>query len=83
MFGKCSNKTMQYNDYIGTVECSAQDEVLHGAVIGIDDSITYEGKSTEDLKAAFQKAVDDYLDFCKEIGKNPQRTDITNQPRLR
>ncbi|MEN1761696.1 type II toxin-antitoxin system HicB family antitoxin [Anoxynatronum sibiricum] len=68
------DKTIKYSDYIGTVEYSAEDEVLYGVILGINDSITYEGRSVEELKAAFQEAVDDYLDFCKEIGKNPQRT---------
>ncbi len=67
-------KTMEYNGYMGTVEFSAEDELLHGKIWGINDSVTYEGESIPQLKEAFQKAVDDYLILCNEMGKDPQKT---------
>ena len=44
-----------------------------GKVIGISDLVTYEGGSVKELKEAFEESVDDYLDTCKELGKEPDR----------
>lgn len=66
-------KTMEYNGYIGTVEYSAEDEMLYGKIWGINDSVTYDGESISQLKEAFHEAVDDYLVICKELGKEPQK----------
>ena len=65
--------TMTYNGYAGTVEYSEDDNVLFGRLIGIDDIITYEGESIQDLRAAFTEAVDDYLAHCRSIGKEPDK----------
>ncbi len=66
-------KGLTYKGYSGTVEFSAEDEVLHGSVIAINDLITYEGESVEEIKKEFELAVDDYLAYCKEIGKSPDK----------
>ena len=68
------NNVLTYKDYYGTVSYSADDEVLHGKIIGINDLVTYEAESASGLKQAFHEAVDDYLTTCAEIGKQPQKT---------
>ena len=65
---------LTYKDYYGTVSYSADDEVLHGKIIGINDLVTYEAESASGLKQAFHEAVDDYLTTCVAIGKQPQTT---------
>lgn len=65
---------MEYKDYFGTVEYSAEDNILYGKVIGINGLISYEGDSIQTLKADFEEAVDDYLEMCKEQGVQPQKT---------
>jgi predicted HicB family RNase H-like nuclease len=47
--------------------------VFFGKVEGIDDSISFEGKSVEDLKLAFHEAVEDYIVLCEQNGKQPQK----------
>ena len=54
-----------YNDFIGSVDFSADDEVFFGKVEGIDDLVSFEGSSVSELKAAFESSVDDYIEFCK------------------
>ncbi len=66
--------TIEYKSYIGSVSFSSEDEVFHGKIEGIDDLVTFEGNSVEELKAAFQEAVDDYVEICSEIGKNPHKS---------
>src|SRR5690606_16435491 len=65
---------LTYKGYYGTVSYSADDEMLHGNIIGINDLVTYEAESTFGLKQAFHEAVDDYLSTCAAIGKDPQKT---------
>lgn len=65
---------LKHNDYIGVVGFSAEDEVFFGTVHGISDVVTFEGSSVEELKNAFVEAVDDYIEFCRKIGKEPQKS---------
>lgn len=65
---------MLYNDYVGSVHYSEDDEVFYGKIEGIDDLVTFEGASVSDLKKAFYEAVDDYIELALESGKNPEKT---------
>lgn len=65
--------TLSYKGYSGTVEYSAEDACLFGLLIGINASISYEGDSVETLRASFKEAVDDYLETCKTLGKEPDK----------
>ena len=64
---------ISYKDYIGTVNFSEEDMVFFGKVVGITDSISFEGDTVESLIEDFHEAVDEYLEFCKENGKEPQQ----------
>ena len=68
------NDVIQYKNYYGSVQFSAADEVFYGKIIGIKDLISFEGASVAELKSAFEEAVEDYLDICLEIGKEPEKT---------
>ena len=65
--------TMTYKGYIGTVRYSEEDEVFHGKIEAINDLIMFEGTSVKELKKAFHEAVDDYLEICKEMSREPQK----------
>jgi len=62
---------LKYKDFAGSVQFSAEDEVFHGKLIGIDDLVTFEGESVTQLKESFEEAVDDYLELCESVGKSP------------
>ncbi len=68
------NDILQYKNYYGSVHFSASDEVFHGKVLGINDLVNFEGTSVKELKAAFEEAVEDYIDTCNKIGKSPDKT---------
>lgn len=65
---------LKYKSYIGTIEHSEEDDCLFGRIVGIEDIITYEGESLSELKQAFQESVDDYLTFCSQTNKVPDKT---------
>lgn len=67
------NKMLKYKNYCGSVETSLDDMVLHGKIECIADVVTYEADSLPALKRAFEEAVDDYLETCSAIGKQPEK----------
>lgn len=67
------NDNLKYKEYTSTIHFSAEDELFYGKVVGINDVIVFEGKSVAELKRAFKEAIDDYLDTCKELNKEPEK----------
>ena len=61
------NNKLSHNGNTGSVEVSFEDNYLHGRVLFIDDLITYEGATSEELLASFKAVVDH--SHCKETGK--------------
>ncbi|NND07918.1 MAG: type II toxin-antitoxin system HicB family antitoxin [Saprospiraceae bacterium] len=60
---------LRFKDFIGSVHFSSEDEVFYGRIEGINDLVTFEGSTVNKLKKAFREAVEDYLNLCKEAGK--------------
>ena len=46
---------------------------MTGQIAGIRDGVGFHADSVDALKEAFHEAVDDYVETCKKIGKNPQK----------
>lgn len=66
--------TLKYKGYSGTVEYSEEDKCLYGKALGMNkNSVTYEGKTVEELKVDFESGIDLYLESCKERGIKPQK----------
>ncbi len=65
---------MTYKGYFATVRYSAESEVFHGKIEAIDDLVSFEGQSVQELKKAFHESVDEYLELCKREGKEPNKT---------
>ncbi len=65
---------IKYNDFVATVHFSTEDEVFFGKILGVDDSVTFEGTSISSLKRSFKEAVEDYLMICQEQGKDPLKS---------
>ena len=63
-----------YKDFVGSVHFNADDEVFFGKIEGIDDLVSFEGKTVAQLKKAFKEAVDDYLALCEESGKRIEKS---------
>jgi len=66
-------ETLRYKGYHGSLEFSVEDDCLHGRLQDINGIITYEGNTVKEVKAAFKDSVDDYLAYCKETGKEPNK----------
>lgn len=66
--------TIEYNGYIGSIEYSAEDRCFFGKLEMIDDLVTFEANSADELEENFHKVVDEYLTTCKELNRKPQKT---------
>ncbi len=62
-----------YKGYIGKVDYDDEAGIFHGEVINTRDVITFQGRSVEELKKALKDSVEDYLQFCRERGEEPDR----------
>lgn len=67
-------KTLKYKGYLGSIEFSAEDNLLFGEILGIDGLVNYEGKTMQELTKSFHEAVEDYLAFCTDHGLKPQKS---------
>lgn len=65
--------TLTYKGYTGVIDLDIDDEILHGEVVDLKDTITFQAESVSDMKKAFQDSVDDYLDFCASEGVQPEK----------
>ena len=64
---------LHYKGYSARPEYSAEDRIFYGTILGISDMVDFQSENSKDLEEEFHKAVDEYLEFCKEIGKEPQK----------
>lgn len=64
---------MLYKGYIGHVEVDEDEGVLHGRVVNIRDTITFQGQTVAEAQREFRKSIDIYLDWCQERGEEPER----------
>jgi predicted HicB family RNase H-like nuclease len=65
--------TLTYKGYTGQIEIDLDADILHGRVLDVKDIVTFEGKTIEEIRQAFQDSVDDYLEFCSELGEEPDK----------
>ena len=67
------SKVLEYNGFIGSVDFSIEDHVLFGSLLYINDLVTYEGETIQELEEAFKEAVEEYIELCKECDKEPEK----------
>ena len=64
---------LHYKNYTGSVEFSEEDGIFFGKVIGIKALISFEGDSVSAIVDDFHNAIDEYLDYCAQSGKEPEK----------
>ena len=66
-------QTATYKGYTGKFEIDFEDNLISGIVIDIKDVITFHGHTIEEVLQCFHESVDDYLEFCQELGEDPEK----------
>ncbi len=64
---------LKFGDYEGTAEVCVSRGVCHGKILFITDLVTYQSETVAGLQKEFEAAVEDYIETCAAIGKEPQR----------
>ena len=67
------SNVLEYKGYYTRIEYDTEGLVLRGKIEGINDLVTFECEDTKKVEEEFHKAVDEYLNFCKEVGKTPEK----------
>lgn len=67
---------LAYRWYTATIEYDEDDKLWHGTLDGIKDLVNFHAFEIENIEQEFRNAVDDYLDFCREVGKEPEKPNV-------
>ena len=55
---------IKYKGFIGSVRYASEDKVFYGKVEGINDLITFEGSTVDELEEGFKYMVDEHINDC-------------------
>jgi predicted HicB family RNase H-like nuclease len=64
---------MKYKGYYGIVQYDDEAKIFYGEVINTRSVITFQGTTVNEIEIAFRDSIDDYLDWCKERNKEPEK----------
>ena len=62
---------IEYKGYVGVFEFDPTIDAFRGEVANTVDTVTFEGRSVDELRAAFHQFVDDYLEMCEREDRRP------------
>lgn len=62
-----------HKGYVGKVEYDDEADIFHGEVIGLRDVVTFQAETAKGIKEEFVASVEDYLEFCAEKGRTPEK----------
>lgn len=68
------SNAMTFKGYAARIDYDDEDAIFTGRIAGIRDGIGFHADTVEGLREAFHEAVEDYLETCVRIGKEPQKT---------
>jgi predicted HicB family RNase H-like nuclease len=66
-------KYLEYKGYTGSIEYSAEDNLLFGKILGLNGLISYEGETGQSLEKDFRIAINSYLEDCSNEQKVPEK----------
>ncbi len=67
------NNAMSYKSYTASMSFDAEDKIIVGRVLDIDDIIMFHGESVAEFETNFRMVVDDYISACEKLGGAPEK----------
>ncbi|MGF1602945.1 MAG: type II toxin-antitoxin system HicB family antitoxin [Thermosynechococcaceae cyanobacterium] len=64
---------LSYKGYTAKLEVDENSGAIGGMVLDMKGTIHFEGKTVAEATQAFHDSVDDYLAFCKALGREPEK----------
>ena len=68
------NNVLEYKGYYTVIKIDFERHQLYGKIEGISDLVNFMSDTLSGIEKEFHSAVDDYLEFCDEVGKEPARS---------
>jgi predicted HicB family RNase H-like nuclease len=65
--------TMTHDGYVAAIEYDEEAGLFHGEVVNTRDVLTFQGRTADELKAGFADTIADYVEWCRERGKEPEK----------
>lgn len=65
-----------YKGYGCTVKYDPKDHIWYGKIDDISDLVDFYTKKFINIDEVARDAIDDYLDFCARVGKEPERPNV-------
>ncbi len=62
-----------YKGYFAEPVYDPEDKTFSGIVLNTNTVLHFEGRTPEKLEKAFRDTIDDYLAWCEEEGKTPEK----------
>lgn len=59
---------LKYKGYIGNAEYDAEGKIFTGQVNGTRSTLTFEGRTPEEIEKSFRETIELYLQMCNEDG---------------
>jgi len=66
-------ETFKYKGFEGSMDFSPEDECLVGEILFVRSKIVYIGETYQELKIAFEEAVDSYIQYCESKNISPEK----------
>ena len=67
------SNSMTYKGYTANMMFDAEDKIIVGRVLDIDDIITFHAESIAEFEQNFHASVDDYILACEQLGQTAEK----------
>lgn len=65
--------SMSYKGYRASMVFDAEDKIIVGRVMDVDDIISFHGESVAEFESNFHAVIDDYLAAARQLGSAPEK----------
>lgn len=65
--------SMTYKGYTASMVFDAEDKIIVGRVLDIEDIVSFHGESVSEFESRFHATVEDYLAASHELGSAPEK----------
>ena len=66
----------EYKGYYTKIRYNEEEKWYSGKLEGIRDLVNFGSEKLSEMEQEFHSAVDDYLEFCAEVGKQAERPPV-------
>ena len=67
------SNSLTYKGYTASMVFDAEDKIIVGRVLDIDDIISFHGESVAEFEVSFHAAIEEYVAASQNLGSKPER----------